>query len=88
MYGVDPPNFFAPLPLCRRVDVADDRLAALGDVDVLNGHLLLAATPVPLECLDPSGECPGELIEGVLGAVLLRDILDWARRRAKAIVAT
>jgi hypothetical protein len=57
-------------------------------VDVLNGHLLLAATPVPLECLDLSGECPGELIEGVLGAVLLRDILDWARRRAKAILAT
>ena len=86
--GLILPIFFAPLPLCRRVDVADDRLAALGDVDVLNGHLLLAATPVPLECLDLSGECPGELIEGVLGAVLLRDILDWARRRAKAIVAT
>jgi len=82
-------RFFAhPHPLGRSADIADDCLTALGDVDVLNGHLLLAATPVPLECLDLSGECPGELIEGVLGAVLLRDILDWARRRAKAIVAT
>jgi hypothetical protein len=27
-------------------------LAALGDVDVLNGHLLLAAASVPLQCLD------------------------------------
>jgi hypothetical protein len=31
-----------PSPLGRGVDVADDRLAALGDVNVLNGHLLLA----------------------------------------------
>src|SRR5271156_1670076 len=36
-------RFFArPYPLGRGVDVPDDRLAALGDVDVLNGHLLLA----------------------------------------------
>jgi hypothetical protein len=36
-------RFFAsPYPL-RGVHVADDRLAALGDVDMLNRHLLLAA---------------------------------------------
>jgi hypothetical protein len=36
-------RFFArPHPLRRRVDVADDRLPALGDVDVLDGHFLLA----------------------------------------------
>ena len=31
-----------PYPLRRGIDVADDRLAAFGDVDVLHGHLLLA----------------------------------------------
>ena len=36
-------RFFArPHPLCWRVDVADDRLPALANVDVLDGHLLLA----------------------------------------------
>jgi hypothetical protein len=37
-------RFFArPYPLGWGADVADDRLPALGDMDVLNGHLLLAA---------------------------------------------
>jgi hypothetical protein len=37
-------HFFPhPHPLGRGVDVADDRLAALSDVDVLDRHLLLAA---------------------------------------------
>ena len=37
-------NFFLrPYPLGWGADIADDRLAALGDVDVLDGHLLLAA---------------------------------------------
>jgi hypothetical protein len=40
-HGVDPLIFSAPYPLGWSVDIADDRLAALGDVDVLNGHLLL-----------------------------------------------
>jgi hypothetical protein len=31
-------------PLGRRIDVADDRLAAFGDVDMLDGHLLLAGS--------------------------------------------
>jgi hypothetical protein len=70
-------RFFArPYPLGWGADVTDDRLPALGDVDVLNGHLLLAAAAVSLQRLNLSGEGPGELIEGVLGAVLLRDILD------------
>ena len=70
-------RFFAcPHPLCRGADVADDRLPALGDVDVLNGHLLLAAASVALERLDLRRERPGELVEGGLGAVLLRDVLD------------
>jgi DDE superfamily endonuclease len=43
---------------------------------MLDGHLLLAATSVSLECLDLRRERPGELVEGVLGAVLLRDSLD------------
>jgi hypothetical protein len=68
--------FCAPHPLGRGVDVADDRLAALGDMNVLDGHLLLASRAVSLERLDLSGEGPGELVEGVLGAVLLREIVD------------
>jgi hypothetical protein len=37
-------RFFArPTPLSRGVDVADDRLTALGDVDMLDRHLLFAA---------------------------------------------
>jgi hypothetical protein len=35
-----------PSPLGGHIDVSDDRLAALGDVNVLDGHLLLAATSV------------------------------------------
>ncbi len=59
-----------PYPRGRGADVADDRLPALGDVDTLNRHLLLAAASVPLERLDLSGERAGEFVEGVLGAVL------------------
>jgi hypothetical protein len=70
-------RFFArPRPLGWSVDVANDRLAAVGDVDVLNGHLLLAAATVSLERLDLSGERTRQLVEGVLGAVLLRDSID------------
>jgi hypothetical protein len=65
-----------PSPRCRGTDVADDRLPALGDVDVVNGHLLLAAASVSLERVDLRRERPGELVEGGLGAVLLRDIVD------------
>jgi hypothetical protein len=50
-------RFFAqPYPLGWGVDVADDRLPAFGDMDVLNRHLLLAAASVSLERLDLSGE--------------------------------
>jgi hypothetical protein len=35
--------FPRPYPLGRCVDVADDRLAAFSDVDMLDGHFLLAA---------------------------------------------
>ena len=41
MHGVVPPSFSAS-PLGWG-DVADDRLPTLGDVDMLNRHLLLAA---------------------------------------------
>jgi hypothetical protein len=51
-------------------DVADDRLPTLGDVDMLNRHLLLAATSVSLERFDLSGERPGQLVEGIRGAIL------------------
>jgi hypothetical protein len=48
-------NFFPrPYPLGGRIDVADDCLSAVSDVDVLNRHLLLAASP-------SAASRPGEL---------------------------
>jgi hypothetical protein len=38
-------------------------------MDVLNGHLLLAAASVSFERLDLSGGRPGELVKGVLSDV-------------------
>jgi len=70
-------RFFArPYPLRRGADVADDRLSSLGDVDMLNRHLLLALRTIVLEGRDLSGERPREFVERVLGAVLLREIVD------------
>jgi hypothetical protein len=54
-------------------DVADDRLPALGDVDVLNDHALFALRAVIFERLDLSGERSRELVKSRLGAVLLRE---------------
>jgi hypothetical protein len=51
-------------------------LPTLGDVDVLDGHLLLAAASVSLERLDLRRERPRELVEGIRSAVLLRNGLD------------
>ena len=59
--------FPRPCPLGRAIDIADDRLATLSNVHVLDCHLLLAHL---------SGEGASELIEGPFGAVLLRDALD------------
>src|SRR5208283_383434 len=48
-------RFFArPHPLGGGVDIADDRLAALGDVDMLDGHFLLALRSVFLQRRDLS----------------------------------
>jgi hypothetical protein len=70
-------RFFArPHPLGWSVDVADDRLAALGDVDVLDRHLLLALRAVFLQRGHLRGEGARELVERPPGAVLLRDVLD------------
>jgi hypothetical protein len=40
-----------PAPLGGRVGVADDGLPSLGDVDVLDGHFLLAFGRQPLKIL-------------------------------------
>jgi len=77
--------FCAPYPLGRGVDIPDDRLAALGDVDVLNGHLLLALRAIFLQGRHLRGERSGELVEGVLGAVLLRDIVTTRRITANLL---
>jgi hypothetical protein len=42
-------NFFLrPSPLGQRVDVTDDRLPAVGDVDVLDRHLLSRSSRRPV----------------------------------------
>src|ERR1700733_13433823 len=70
-------RFFAhPHPLGRSADVADDCLAALADVDVLNCHLLLATASVSLQRLNLRCECARKLVEGTLGTVLLLNIID------------
>jgi hypothetical protein len=61
--------FTCPHPRSQAADVADNRLAALGDVEVLNGHLLFAAASVSLQCLDLRCEGVRELVEGIRGAI-------------------
>jgi hypothetical protein len=58
--------FQHPSPLGWGADVADDRVAALGDVDVLNGHLLLATTSISFQRLNLGCERARELVEGAL----------------------
>jgi hypothetical protein len=48
--------FFRPYPRCRGADVADNGLPALGDMNVLDGHLLLALRSIVLERLDLHSE--------------------------------
>jgi hypothetical protein len=67
--------FVRPHPR-RSADIADDRLAALGNVDVLDRHLLLALRAVFLQRGHLRGEGARELVERPPGAVLLRDVLD------------
>jgi hypothetical protein len=63
--------FFArPYPLGRGADVADDRLPALGDVDMLDGHLLLALRAVFLQGRHLRREGSRQLVEGSLGGIL------------------
>jgi hypothetical protein len=70
-------RFFAhPHPLGRSADIADDRLAALAHVDVLNDYLLLAAASVSLQRLNLGYECARKLVKGALRRILLRDVLD------------
>jgi hypothetical protein len=69
-------NFFGcPYPQDWGADVADDRLAALGDVNVLDSHLLLAAASVSLERLDLRRKGARELVEGRSG----RCPAEWSR---------
>ncbi len=63
-------------PLDRSVDVADDRLPALGDMDVLDRHLLPAATSVSFQRLELHREGAGQLVKRPLYGVLMGDILD------------
>ena len=54
----------------------DNCLAALVHRDVFNSDGFLASSSVSLECLDLRREGAGELVEGTLRAVLLRNSLD------------
>ena len=69
--------FFArPAPLGGRVDVADDSLPSVADVDVLDGHFLLALRAVFLQRRHLRGERSRQLVERTLCAVLLWDVID------------
>ena len=60
-----------PSPWSRSADIADHGLPTIGNVDMLDRHLLLALRTIVLEGRDLSGERARELVEGVLSAVLL-----------------
>jgi len=62
-----------PSPRSRSADIADHGLPTIGNVDMLDRHLLLALRTIVLEGRDLSGERARELVEGVLSALLLRD---------------
>ena len=79
MHGVVLLFFARPYPLGRGADVADDRLPALGDVDVLDGHLLLALRAVFLQGRHLRREGSRQLVEGSLGGILLGNILDMGQ---------
>jgi hypothetical protein len=71
-------RFFArPYPLGRSVDVSDDRLPALGDVDMLNSHLLLAAASVSFERLDLRREGMPTLMQTASPSALML-VVEWS----------
>ena len=66
--------FSVTLPPMRHV--ADDSLAAVVDVDMLDRHLLLAAGAISLQGFHLGREGARQLVECALRAVLLGDVLD------------
>ena len=60
----------------RMVHSVDDGLPAVAHGHVLNDDTLLAAGPVSSKRFDLSRKSPGQFVEGALGAVLLRNVLD------------
>jgi hypothetical protein len=72
-----------PSPRATGTDVADDRLAALGDMDVLDRHLLLALRAIFLQSGHLRCEGPGELVVGIRGAILLREIVHMSQAAAE-----
>ena len=54
---------------------------------MLDGDLLLAAGAVALKRFQLGRECPGELVESTLGAILLLYGLALANRGAMVIIA-
>ena len=55
---------------------------ALGDMDVLDRHLLLAAASISFQSLDLRCEGARELVEGPLGAILPQVILDVCQAKS------
>ena len=81
------PRDFSGAAGVRPDHIANDRLPAFTDRDMLHRDFLLAAGPVALERLHLHCEGPRQLVECSLGAVLLRYGLDAASRFANVIVA-
>jgi hypothetical protein len=61
---------------CSPRHVAHDCLAAFADADMLDCDLLFAPGAVAFKRFHLGRKCPGQFVEGPLGAVLLRYVLD------------
>jgi hypothetical protein len=80
--------FVRPYPLGGRVDVADDRLPALRNVDVLHNNALLSASPVVLQRRHLSRIGPRQLRQDVRRRTCCAMFSTRFRRRAKVIASS
>ena len=69
------PPFSRHIFTLRLCDVADDRLSALIDRNVLHRDLLLAPGPISLQRFHLHRKRPRQLVECPFGAVLLEDVV-------------
>jgi hypothetical protein len=68
-----------PSPWRMVRNIADNSLAAVGDVDVLNHDSLLTAGAISFQSFDLRGKGAGQLVERSLCTVLLRYVVDMRK---------